>query len=376
MADQDTDWWSQNAPSAPVTSGADRASAIAQYYQQYTGRTMDQITADPGYQGWVNGGLTLDQVKAAIQGSPEAQQYTAKQASATQGGGATGDGVQTPSGMLSAADKATIDGLLKNAQSTDDPNYWYNLAAQHGGVDSTGVDWLTGRINQGDGALAVRNGTVKPFQDTSSAASGPVSGSTLFNLASLGGVSAPAYTPYTVTAAPTATQFVAPTAAEAAATPGFQSAIDTANQGLQRTAAAKGGLLSGGTLRDISDYDIGLANQNYQNVYNNALSANQLNNQNAYNQWSANTNAGLSAAGLNLNGVNTSFGNQLNAANSQFGNQLSAANYGLGQQNQYWNQGLAENQNAYNQYNTNQTNAFNQWLATATLGNPGNPYTS
>lgn len=78
----------------------------------------------------------------------------------------TGSAIQTANGQLSAADKATIDGYLSAAGSTDDPGYWYALAAKQGGVAQTGADWLQGRINQGNGAAAVRNGTVQPFQDS------------------------------------------------------------------------------------------------------------------------------------------------------------------------------------------------------------------
>lgn len=54
--------------------------------------------------------------------------------------------------QLGADDRAKIDALLKSSNSNDNPNYWYGVAAQHGGYDKTGSDWLTKRIGIGDGA--------------------------------------------------------------------------------------------------------------------------------------------------------------------------------------------------------------------------------
>lgn len=50
--------------------------------------------------------------------------------------------------------------LLQRYHSTDDPNYWMGIEAQHGGFDSTGADWLEGRIARGDGAELVKRGLV------------------------------------------------------------------------------------------------------------------------------------------------------------------------------------------------------------------------
>ena len=72
--------------------------------------------------------------------------------------------------------RSRIDAALKAAGSTDDPNYWYQkISADPNGAGSAWDYWV-GRINQGDGALGVRNGTVQKFND-----GGPnaVSGSSL-----------------------------------------------------------------------------------------------------------------------------------------------------------------------------------------------------
>jgi len=65
-------------------------------------------------------------------------------------------------------------------------------------------------------------------------------------------------------------QFKAPTAAEAQATPGFQFSLDNAMKALERSAAAKGTLLSSSTLGRMQEQATGLSEQNYGNVYNRA----------------------------------------------------------------------------------------------------------
>lgn len=98
-------------------------------------------------------------------------------------------------------------------------------------------------------------------------------------------------------------QFQAPTAAQAAATPGYQFQLQQGEQALQNSAAANGGLLSGGTLAGLNNYAQGVASTNYQNTFNNALTQYQqsyqqfLNNQNStYSQLAGQQGVGLNAA--------------------------------------------------------------------------------
>lgn len=66
-------------------------------------------------------------------------------------------------------------------------------------------------------------------------------------------------------------EFKAPTAAEAEATPGFQFQLNEGIKGLDLSAAARGNLLTGGTLKGIEQFGQGLASTNYQNVFENAM---------------------------------------------------------------------------------------------------------
>jgi hypothetical protein len=106
----------------------------------------------------------------------------------------------------------------------------------------------------------------------------------------------------------TAGTFHAPTAAEAAATPGYQFQLQQGEQALQSSAAGRGMLQSGSTLKAMDQYSQGLASTNYQNVYNNALSAyntNQAGMQNLAN-LGMNANSQALSAGSTYGGQMTS----------------------------------------------------------------------
>ena len=95
--------------------------------------------------------------------------------------------------------------------------------------------------------------------------------------------------------------FSAPTAADAAATPGYQFQLQQGLSALQNSAAARGGLLSTGTAKNLEQYAQGTAASNYQNVFNNALSAYNTNYGVHSNEQNALFNRLYSAAGLGEN---------------------------------------------------------------------------
>lgn len=66
-------------------------------------------------------------------------------------------------------------------------------------------------------------------------------------------------------------QFTAPTDVTEQNDPGFQFRLQQGQQALERSAAAKGGLLSGGTVKAEQRYAQDYASNEYQNVYNRAL---------------------------------------------------------------------------------------------------------
>lgn len=66
--------------------------------------------------------------------------------------------------------------------------------------------------------------------------------------------------------------FVAPTADEAKATPGYQFTSDQGTSAILKGAAGLGGSINGGTLKALDTYNTGLADSTYQQTYNNFLS--------------------------------------------------------------------------------------------------------
>jgi hypothetical protein len=97
--------------------------------------------------------------------------------------------------------------------------------------------------------------------------------------------------------------FQAPTAAQAEAQPGYQFQLQQGENALQNSAAARGSLLSGATAAGLQQYGQQAAQTDYQQVYNNQLSAYQnnfntfqANQANEYNRLSGLTSTGQNAA--------------------------------------------------------------------------------
>lgn len=110
--------------------------------------------------------------------------------------------------------------------------------------------------------------------------------------------------------------FSAPTAAQAEATPGYQFQVQQATNALQNSAAARGGLLSTGTAKNLAGYINGLASTNYQNTFNNALQSYDTN----FNTWNTSNNNLFnrlySATGLGQNAAESQNATQAGLTNA------------------------------------------------------------
>lgn len=122
-------------------------------------------------------------------------------------------------------------------------------------------------------------------------------------------------------------EFQAPTAAEAAATPGYQFQLQQGEQALQNSAAAQGNLLTGGTAKALDQYSQGLASTNYQQAYNNALTQYQQS-YNQFQQGQANQYNRLAG----LAGLGQTSAGQLSSAGQSAANNVSNIMLGSGQQ--------------------------------------------
>lgn len=139
--------------------------------------------------------------------------------------------------------------------------------------------------------------------------------------------------------APTATrlaQYRAPTQAELEASPGYQARMAARQKGFERSAAAKGSILSGGTIiaadRDAQDF----ASNEYANLVGQGQTTTQINN--------------AATQGDNTNAFDT--------YKQTYGEFADAANLGLGARQQ----NVSENNTAFNQGQVNYGNRYTQYL--------------
>jgi hypothetical protein len=142
-----------------------------------------------------------------------------------------------------------------------------------------------------------------------------------------------------------------PTEQQLEQTPGYQFTLNQGLNNLDSRLAAKGLNLSGAQAKGIADYTTGLADQTYQQQFQNALQGYNTNYGVAANTYNTNFNN-------RFNAYNANFSNQLNAYNTNFNDQLNAYN------DQYKNQlegYIANTGNQLNQYNSNFNNALNQY---------------
>lgn len=132
------------------------------------------------------------------------------------------------------------------------------------------------------------------------------------------------------------------------ADPGYQFRLDQGNKAINNSAASRGGLLSGATLKAIADYNSGAASQEYGNAVN-RFNVNRANAsdvyQNAYSRWNDQNNT-------IFNRLSSLSGMGQTAATNQAGYQQ---NFGANMQDaqQKLSTGIANN---YQNYGNNQAN--------------------
>lgn len=141
--------------------------------------------------------------------------------------------------------------------------------------------------------------------------------------------------------------FTAPTAQQAQATPGYQFQLAQGDQAIQNSAAARGGLLSGGTAKSLDQYNSGLADSTYQQTYNNAFQQYQQqynefqqNQANEFNRYAGLAGVGQQAAttlgsegqaaASNVAGINTAAGAQQGQTLGNIGAANASGYVGIG----------------------------------------------
>ena len=163
------------------------------------------------------------------------------------------------------------------------------------------------------------------------------------------------------------------------ADPGYAFRFNEGMKGLNASAAARGGLISGNALKGATDYGQAAGSQEYQNAYNRYL-ANNAQTLQAYNTNTANqqylANLGQSSANNQANSIgnfgNSAANNMIGAGNANAAGMVGGANAissgvstGL---NYMQNQNMLNAFNGRSQYN----NAVNQYGASNVYSPYGN----
>ena len=102
--------------------------------------------------------------------------------------------------------------------------------------------------------------------------------------------------------------------------PGYQFQLQQGQQAINRSAASKGLNASGGTMKDLQGYSQGLANQDYQQAYQNY----NTNQNNQFGRLSTIAGMGQTAAGQ-MQQSSENYGNQVAQTDMSLGNAAAAA---------------------------------------------------
>ncbi len=300
--------WDQytSAPQGSNPAQADALASIKQWYRQYLGREA----SDQEALGWAQNPNGMGTVEQAIAQSPEAK------ARAPQGAaGASGQG--NPEGFRAAwfaSGGKTVDDL--KAFVAAHPEYGATITGSKGSK----LTFPGGQAFQAVRSAGLGGGVGPAWDDISGGApSGAAGGAG-----------------YGAFIAPWTQQFQAPTAEQAMNSTGLQFAMQQGQKGIENSAAAKGTLLTGGTLKDLSNYSQGAALQGYGDVYNRAAGEYLLGRENFYNNQDRpftklGSLASLGASAANqTGGYGSSYGNNATGSLGDIGNANSAGSTAQG----------------------------------------------
>lgn len=264
-----TDWFDDNSPGQSSYGNAWR-DRIAAVFRRATGRNPrpDELA------GWGTSGdeRYFQAISNAIYRTPEAVAYAQQQAN---GGGST---PSTPAATPAAASAGgppsewTLESLKAYARSkgvewTDaQAQYWLGKKAE---LDARGQQ--IGDPNYANMRLSLADDWTAADQRYMGGAD-----SNGFNFGDL-------IKPFTEQF--TYQDFKAPTMDDLKADPGFQASLDRAKDSLERSAAARGSLLSGSTLKDLSDQTAAQTQAGYRDLWGRQLQTYSTNRSNAFDQY-------------------------------------------------------------------------------------------
>lgn len=326
---------------------------IIDLYHQHLGPQRDP--SEEEIQGWLDGSFGPNPA-SQIPESGEAQQYKASQGQSGAppdsgdwwthngpgrpglgAGGTAGDG--TGGSAAPGSDEAISAKIAEwsrlpgaNPSLARDPQYWLRRINETGGLRADNEAFWRGLAMRPEGAPEGSGGPSGPLggnRFTGYGGGDPAGFGTPprpYQSAPYGGgqyttPSLPSWlqTPFTP-ATYTSTTFTPPTGIDLQNDPGYLARMRLANEGLERSAAARGSVLSGGFQQELAKYNQDYASNEYGNVYNRALGTFQTNTGNAFNAFNANTANQFGARQQQQGEYQMGVGN----AQTQYGNRYNA----------------------------------------------------
>lgn len=271
------DWWTDNAPPSAASTGATPAEVTAAF-QEVLGRAPnDQTEVD----NWANGigAQGIGAVRSALAATTEGQNY-ANRAKAPTAPAAGGDAAL----RAQLAQWASMPGADPSLASN--PDYWVGAINSRGGLtDANRQFWQDASVgekaffrnpNRESGGSTLAGSNPTPYASNTNAPS-PYSPATW-----TGG-------DYVAPTKPSVLQspYVLPTQAELEASPGYHARLDAGTRAGERSAAAKGSILTGGTQLALNRDAQTFASNEYGNFVGETLGARQEN-ESEYNADDAN----------------------------------------------------------------------------------------
>ncbi len=119
--------------------------------------------------------------------------------------------------------------------------------------------------------------------------------------------------------------------------PNYQFVLQQGTDAVQKSAAAKGGLFSGGTMKALDQYSQGLATQTINDAYSQALNTFQTNRNNMFQGYTTEAQTGLSAAQLMQQAQQTQLQGNIAGANAYMSGGNTTANGTLSAGNAWQN---------------------------------------
>lgn len=142
--------------------------------------------------------------------------------------------------------------------------------------------------------------------------------------------------------------FAAPTASEAQNDPGYAFRVQQGQQAIERSAAARGGVASGGTAKALDQFTQGAASDEYNNVYNRDLTTYQTNRNNLAalaGVGQTATNAQATEGQAASNNIASILSNSANAQGNAFQNAAAATASGYAAAGNLWGNAVGNGTN-------------------------------